>query len=553
MRSLAAVAVTVLVSSCAAPAPPAEAVRSGGTAVIAWQEPDTLDPLYSTGSQTSGLISALAVEGLVRTGPSGGPIAVLARDVPTLANGGVKIANDSGAMEVRYDLRPGVRWSDGAPFTSADVAYTWSLAMHDPKVASREGYDRIDRIDRPDDRTVVVHYREIYPAYLGRFEAILPQHLLDGADEAVRATYGRTPLGTGPFRITEFRGGDQVIAERNPLYRFAPKPLLDRVVVRFTPSIDVAKAQLRAGEVHAAPNLGEADVADLESAGLTLEIARSPMVEALAFNLAAPANPADPRRPHPVLGDVALRRALLLATPKQRIVDRLLGGRATPGTSELPLGPFAAVEQRQDGYDPDAARAALEAAGWTPGPDGIRSHAGVRASLTVTSTTGNRVREQIEQVLIDEWRAIGVELRIRNVAAAALVGTWAASGIRKRGEFDVVLAQLGLSTPDPQSYLAQRHRCDAIPTVANGGAGANYERFCDAAVDAALVRAGLLLDPTARRAAYAEVARTVDAAVADIWLYDRGRINAYAATLRGHEPNVWDVATWNVQEWSLAR
>ncbi|MDP9265833.1 MAG: peptide ABC transporter substrate-binding protein [Chloroflexota bacterium] len=545
-------AVILFAGSCASPiSGPADAVRAGGTAVIAWQEPDTLNPLYSTGSQTSTLISSLAVEGLVRTGPSGEPMAVLAREVPTLANGGVRMGSDG--MDVRYDLRAAVRWSDGSPFTSADVAYTWSVVMQDPKVASREGYDVIDRIDRPDELTAIVHYRAVYPAYLTRFDAILPQHLLAGADEATRTAYGRTPLGTGPFRIMEFRSGDQVIAERNPMYRFPPKPLLDRVIVRFTPSIDVAKAQLRAGEVQAAPSLGEADVADLTAGGVTVETSSSPMVEALAFNLAAPGNPADPQRPHSVLGDLAVRRALLLATPKQRIVDRLLGGRPNAGTSEMPLGVFAAADLRQDAYDPGAARGALDAAGWMPGPDGIRSRAGVRASLTVTSTTGNRVREQVEQVLVDEWKAIGVELRIRNVPAAVLTGTWGSGGIRKRGDFDIVLAQLGLTSPDPQSYLAQRHRCDAVPTTANGGSGANYERFCDPAVDGALSRAGALLDTAARRAAYGDVLRITNAAILDIWLYDRARINAYASVLGGHEPNPWDVATWNVQDWSLAR
>ena len=543
----------VSAGSCAPAGAPADSARGGGTAVIAWQEPDTLDPLYTTGSQTSALIWRLAVEGLVRTGASAEPVAVLAREVPTLANGLVRTSTNGAGMDVRYDLRSGVRWSDGSPFTSADVAFTWASVMQDPKVASREGYDLIDRIETPDELTAILHYRAVYPAYLTRFDAILPEHLLAKANDATRLAYGRTPLGTGPFRITEFHSGDQVIAERNAAYRFAPKPLLDRVIVRFTTSIDVAKAQLRAGEVQATPNLGEADLADLPAEGIAIDTSTSPNVEALAFNLAAPGNPADPARPHPVLGEMSVRRALLLATPKQTIVDRLLGGRANAGTSEMPLGTFAGSDLRQEAYDPAAARGVLDAAGWAPGPDGVRTRAGVRASLTVTSTTGNRVREQVEQVLIDEWKAIGVELRIRNVPSAVLTGTWASGGTRKRGDFDIVLAQLGLVSPDPQSYLAQRRRCDAIPTTANGGSGLNYERFCDPALDAALARAGALLDAAVRRTAYAEVLRITNAAIVDIWLYDRARINVYASTLRGHEPNAWDVATWNVQDWTFAR
>src|SRR5439155_21725371 len=125
-------------------------------------------------------------------------------------------------MTVRYRLREGVRWSDGEPFTSADVRFSWRSIMTDPKVASREGYEQIDDVETPDDLTTVVRYRALDPAYLGRFDTILPRHLLENANASVRAAYGRTPLGTGPFRIAEFVPGDHITAERDPRARNAP-------------------------------------------------------------------------------------------------------------------------------------------------------------------------------------------------------------------------------------------------------------------------------------------------------------------------------------------
>lgn len=547
------IALVVLLSACAPPATPAtlpETRAAGGTVVLAWQQPETLNPLYSTGTQTNALVYRLAVEGLVGVGPDGAPFSVLAERVPSLATGDVRI--DGGAMEVRYRLLPGVRWSDGEPVTSADVAFTWRTIMTDAKVATREGYELIERVDTPDDRTAVVRYRVLYPAYATRFDAILPRHLLDGADQTTKDRYGRLPLGTGPFRITEHVSGDHVTAERNTRYRVSGRPYLDRVIVRFVSSVEAAKAQIRAAEVDAMASLAESDAAELErDTAIRIVGAQSPSVEALAFNLARSGDPADPVQPHPVLGELAVRRALLLATPKQLIAKQLLFDRVRPGTSEVPVGWAAPADLDQEGYDPLRARGLLDDAGWTVGPDGIRRKDAVRAALRIVSTTGNRLREQIEQVLVDEWRAIGVDLQIRNVPNATLTGSWSAGGLRKRGDFDVLLAQagLGIGSTDPQAYLAQRHRCAAIPKQANGGAGANYERFCDARVDRLLDEAGATLDLARRKAAYADVLRMLNEQVVAIWLYDRGRYDAFRSRVAGYTSNGWDVVTWNSQDW----
>jgi peptide/nickel transport system substrate-binding protein len=548
LRSLIALALTL--AACTT----GPAQHEPSTIVIAWQDPETLNPLYSTGNQTNALVYRVAVEGLLAPGPAGCCIPVLAEQVPSLSNGGVVLLPD-GRMEVRYRLRERT-WSDGTAFDSGDVRFTWSLIMSDPKVASREGYDQIEGVDTPDARTAVVRYRTSYPAFLTRFDAILPRHTLEATRDL--SEYSRFPLGTGPFRITENNAGDHITAERNARYDKTGKlPFLDRIVFRSVPSLEAAKAQLKAGEVQAAPSLGDADVADLRGApGVRLEIYRSPSVETLQFNLAKPGNPADPAVAHPVLGDVAVRRALLLATPKQLMVDTLLGGTPPVGRSELPLGWREASAIAQESYDPDAAGRLLDAAGWPVGADGVRAKAGVRASLTVVSTTGNQLRERIEQVLIDQWRRIGVELRIRNVPSATLVGSWSSGGIRKRGDFDVMLAQQGLGGlggNDPQSYLAQRHRCDAIPRAANNGAGANYERFCDKRIDDLLARAAAATDDGTRDRAYADVMRIVNDNVLDIWLYDRSRVDAYRDSVSGTSGIAWDVPTWNVAQWQLAK
>src|SRR5256712_8683474 len=219
-------------------------------------------------------------------------------------------------------------------------------------------------VETPDERTAVVRYRAIDVAYATRFDALLPRHLLEGADAAALAAYARAPLGTGPFRITEFASGDHVTAERNAGYRVPGRPALDRVIFRFVASVDAAKAQLKAGKVDAALSLGEADAADLErERDVRVLSAISPAVETLAFNLA-----------QPVSGDLAVRRALLLATPKAGIVQKLLFRRTRPAATEVPYG-WAAPALAQEGYDPARARGVLERAGRLARAGGGRAEA----------------------------------------------------------------------------------------------------------------------------------------------------------------------------------
>jgi len=552
VRALAVL--VVIVTACGAPAPTAssDAGRDGGTLVVGWQEPGTLNPLYTTGAQTSALVSAITLEGLLGVDPDGAFVPALSESVPTVENGGV-VLDGAGGMAVRYLLRGGVRWSDGAPFTSADVRFTWELILRDPKVTTRDGYDQIDALETPDERTVILRYRRIYVPYLSRFPAILPRHALDGVADVARADFSRVPIGTGPFRVVENVAGDHLTAERNPHYRVPGRPRLGRVIIRFIGSIDAALAQLKAGETHVAPSVGEAEAADLAAAGMTLVTATSPIVEAVAFNLARPG--AEPDQPHPVLADRAVRRALVQATPKALIAASLLRGTVIPGRSEIPIGPLAAG-LTQDEHDPAAARRALDLAGWRVGPDGIRAKGGTRASLRLVGTTGNRTREQVQQVLVDAWRDVGIEAKIRNVPPSVLTGSWASGGVRQRGDFDALIAQLGLGTTgdvDPHAYLARRHRCDAIPRTSNGGAGANYERFCDPRVDRLLDAAGKTPSIQGRREAYVQVLRILNEEAIAIWLYDRMRIDALRPEVAGHAANPWAQTTWDVAEWYLRR
>jgi peptide/nickel transport system substrate-binding protein len=537
-------------TASAAASATAQPITRGGTAIVAiWQEPTQLGAPY--GNQTVlGLVIQGTVEGLADTTTDGKYVPTLATRIPDVANGGVVIKGDK--MDVTWQLQKGIKWSDGDPLTSADIKYTWELWLKDPKVNTRTGFDQIESIDLPDDVTAVLHYKSIYAPYPLNFGSILPKHLLEKEADVTKTDYVRRPLGTGPFKITEFKTGESITLEKNPNYRGAPdKPYLDKIIFKSVPSSQVALAQLQAGEVSAMWNLTEAQTPDVEkTAGLSLQVVPGPTVERIEINTAANKEFTDPNSVHPVLGDIAVRKALLYATPKQQLVDKLLFGKAKPGASPVSQG-WAAYREPQEGYDPGKANSMLDGAGWVKGSDGIRSKGGVRASLTYTTTTGDQLRERVQQVLVDEWKAIGIEVKIQNQPSAVfLAGSCAAKDPRKLGAYDL---DMYASTPsiDPHTTMLRYHS-KRIPTQADC-AGENYTRFKNPAADAAIDAAGSTLDLEKRKTSYATALKALNDAYVIIWLYDRANIDARVNALQGWEPNVWRRFTWNMESWWMKK
>jgi len=533
------------VSATASPTP-------GGTAIVAiWQFPATLAAHYANQTVTT-IVNNGVLEGLAATATDGSYYPVLATEVPTLANGGAKVTADGKKLDVTWKLKSGIKWSDGTPLTSADIKYTWEIWMKDPKVNNRTGFSEIESIDLPNETTAVVHYKSIYAPYVGNFFWLMPKNLLEKEADISKTDYIRRPLGTGPFKVSEFKTDESITLEKNPNYRESGKPYLDKVIFKSVPSSQVGLAQLKAGEVHAMWNLTEAQTPEVEKeSSLALLVVQGPTVERIEMNTAVNQENTDPNSVHQVLGDIEMRKALLYATPKQQIIDKLLFGKAKPGSSPVSQG-WAAYKEPQEGYDPKKANDVLDKAGWVKGSDGIRSKNGVRASLTYATTTGDQLRERVQQVLVDEWKAIGVEVKIQNQPSSVLLsGSCTGKDPRKLGTFDLLMYA---STPeiDPHGTILPRYHSKQIPTAADCS-GQNYTRFKNPEADKAIEEAGSTIDLEKRKAAYAKVMKALNDAYVIIWMYDRANIDARVTGLQGFQGNTWQRFTWNIQDWWLKK
>src|SRR3989442_6515303 len=424
--------------------------------------------------------------------------------------------------------------------------------MKDPKVVSREGYEQIESIDTPNELTVLVPYKPIYSPYLTRFGTIMPKHILEKVADISASDYGRKPLGPVPFVITDFKAGGSNTVERNPNYRKKGQPYLDKIIFRNVPSREVAVAQLKAGEVQGMWNLIEAQLRDLEKAGnIKLSITPARGVERIEMNTAVNKDGTDPNSVHPVLGDINLRRALIYATPKQQIIDKLLFGKARVGSSPVAQGWAAPKGLTQESYDPKKSNELLDQAGWVKGSDGIRTKKGVRASITITTTTGDQTRERVEQILADEFKQIGVDLRISNIPSSVLLSaSWAAGDPRKHGVFDL---DMYASSPgiDPHQTVNLRYHSKNIPWPGNGGNGQNYTRFKNLEADKAIDEAGSTLDQEKRKAAYAKALQLLNDAATNILLYERSAIEGFRTNVFGWSGNVLDNINWNTGDWYM--
>ncbi len=526
--------------------------RGGKVTVAVWQSPVTLNSLI--GNQTvMNVVLTFVNQGMTQVLGDGRRIPVLAKEVPTPQNGGVS----TDGKTIIYHLKEGVRWSDGNPFTCDDVKYHWqAVTTKGVGVVSTSGYDEIDTVECPDPLTAVVKFKNFYAPYVVLFGGIVPKSAGDPKNMP-NWEYNRKPIGTGPFKLDEWVADSHIILSRNQYYHEKDKPYLDQVVIRIVPSSEVAMQLLASGEVDVMWNNTEADVPLLNKT-LGVKISASPLIggERFVLNLAENKDSSDQKKPHLILNDQRVRQAIAYGINKQVIIDKLLNGKAKLGTTDLNLEPYSCTDIKPYPYDPDKARQLLTEAGWVPGPDGIRiakgakvAPDGTRLRLKYSTTSGEKLREDTQVLMVESIKSIGVEMFIENAPSSVVLGTWQDASPKRRGNFDIVQYSTN-SAIDPQNFLVARFHSKSIASETNKN-GLNESRFANPRVDELLDAAGKEPDQSKRKVMYCEIARTVYEQANMIYLYQRTRINSFRDRLQGLGENGWDNLGWDSAGWWL--
>jgi peptide/nickel transport system substrate-binding protein len=507
--------------------------------VLRWglaNEPDTLNPLVGT-SQTEVDISMFWAGYLFNWDDQNQWVPELAERVPTLANGDIA----PNGLTITYHLRRGVRWQDGAPFTADDVIFSWQQVMNLRNfVGTRLGYDDVLAIEKRDDHTIVVRLKRPYAPFIASFFTmsgspipVLPKHLLSKYPDLNHVAFNNVPTGTGPFRVVSYEKGRLIKLVANPLYWRGP-PKLKEIEISIVPDQNTLLTQLRTGEIdlqYRAPSSQAPSLANIP--GTHRYLTPFTQYSQIYLNLQ-----------NPILADVRVRRALAYAIDKQRLCDEALHGIYTPADSDQPVFSWAyEPDVVHYPHDPAMANAKLEQSGWAMGADGIRTKGGKRLALTMTIPTGSVVSTTIAAILQAQFRSIGVDLSMKNVASPIFFASAGEGGTLQAGKFDLALGSWinGVDPDDSTQYM-----CDQWPPN-----GQNNDRFCDRRLDAAERIALSSFDLTTRKRAYSDVQKIIAEQLPTIVVGFAREQDVANVDLTGYRPAHAGTPFWNTWEWSI--
>ncbi len=437
-----------------------------------------------------------------------------------------------GGKTLAFTLHRGVRWHDGHPFSSADVRYTFDLIREAPGMAvklrlnpRKLWYSQIQAIDAPDPATVIFHLKRPQPALLmmmaSGYSPIYPQHI-PPAELRTRC------VGTGPYKLREYRPGELVEYVRNPDYFVKGRPYLDGVRFIIIKERGTRIAALQAGRLDSMmPQEGSKPAADqLKKAvpSMSITVASHDINTNLLVNFK--------RAP---FTDARVRRALSLAIDRRGFIQAVRQGSALMGASLMPrpwgawgLGPsaLAALPGNGDGAAQKAeARRLLAEAGFGPGKP-------LRVTL---STRAIALYVDMATYVIDQFKQVGVEATLDQVDSAVWFAKLA------RGDYELGANQTGMGADDPDVTFYENYAC---------GSQRNYSQYCSPEVDRMFDAESQELDQAKRYAMVAEIqkrleldgARPIFAWDLDyfaMWPYVHGFVPHNNVYNNGRLQNVW--------------
>jgi peptide/nickel transport system substrate-binding protein len=439
-----------------------------------------------------------------------------------------------------FNLRPGLKWSDGEPFSSKDVLFTFKMLANPASGSAHTAkFDHVLGIAdyrngatpdvagfrTPDDNTFVVELDQPNAAFISAiswpFYGILPQHILGSVDVKTlsdNAFFLNPTVGMGPFTFVQYQTDQFVELKKNPNYR-APVAL-DHVFLKPV-TTDVATAQLEKGEMQLV-QISPTDLDRLKAdPGIKIDSKPGPGIILMAAAV-----------DQPYLQDKRVRQAMLYAIDRAGIVSQVLAGQASITNTHV-MGPPDAIpsDLNQYEYNPDKARQLLQEAGWDPSQ-----------VIKIQWIPGIRDRDATVQIVQAQLQAVGMKVELNPLEAGPLVDNM------KNRTFDLSLYGGGLYTIDGDSTAVPNECSQAYPV------GGNNAHYCNADVDAAFAAGRATTDAAARDQAYQKVARITNDEVPYIWLYVPAAVWAYSDKLQNFKAHgELTYGFWNSADWTLAQ
>jgi peptide/nickel transport system substrate-binding protein len=531
----------------------------GDLKVLWWQGPTILNPHLSIGVK-DGDGSRIFYEPLISFDPEGNYVPVLAAEVPTLQNGG--IARDG--LSVTWKLKRNVQWHDGHALTADDFVFTWEYAADPATTAVTVGnYKDIARIEKLDTHTIKIVYKAPNPAWFQTFggtACVIPKHVFEpfkGA-KAREAPANLKPVGTGPYRIVDFKPGDAIRAELNPSYHEANWPFFDRLELKGGgDAVSAARAVIQTGEYDFAWNIQVEDdvLRRMEQSGKgRTDIAPAAGIEHLLCNFSDPWTEVEGERgsaksAHPFLTDPAVRQALSLLIDRASIQEQLYGrqGQATANYLNAPTR-FRSPNTRWE-FNVDKANAVLDQAGWKRGADGIRAKDGKRLKM-LYQTSINPVRQKTQAIVKQAAARAGIDMELKSVVASVYFGSDPGNpDTSSKFWADVQMYAFNMTSgPEPQRFMDPFVSWE-IASKANSWSGRNNTRWRNEEYDRAWKGAESEMDPVKRAALFIRMNDLLTLNNVIVPITWRANISAISNKLRNTDICGWDSSFWNLAHW----
>lgn len=381
---------------------------------------------------------------------------------PSLATG---CEPNDDSTEWTCTLREGLRWSDGSPLTSRDVAFTYRFVI-DNKIPQYKSYFPSDpTFETPDERTLIWKAEEpTFAPDMPPWVYIVPEAVwapYDGRElREIRGVQNTPSIGSGPFVLTEWAPGQGWTMERNPYY-WGEEPQLDRIEYRLYSNQEAMIQALRNGEIDFADGIKPSLIESVEGIdGVSVQRVVSDWWLNFAFNFGGQGPDADAL---PALHDITVRHAIAMAIDKQAIAEKVYRGTATPGDTIIrPASAFWHLDIPADeeiSFDPAAANVMLDEAGYTDTDgDGIREdpETGEPLELLVPASQDTTGAVESGELIVGYLAAIGVRVDLRPVSDAKMGDYWGT------GNFDAYIWYWS-GDPDPnyQLFVFTSEQCGA--------------------------------------------------------------------------------------------
>jgi len=532
--------------------------RGGGTLrLIYWQASVHLNPHYAGGTKDQDA-SRIFYEPLAGWDTEGNLIPQLAAEIPTRANGGLTADGKS----VTWKLKKGVTWHDGKPFTADDVVFTAAYAGDPAASMTTIATYKDIKVTKIDAHTVRIDYPRPTPfwaeALVGSVGLILPKHVFEGfmGAKSRENPANIRPVGTGPYKIVDFKPGDSLRAEAYGGYHIPNQPFFDTLEVKGGgDATSAARAVLQTAEYDVGWNLAVEDeiLKRLEGAGKgRMEFKAGSDIEFVSLNVTDPWNEVDGERAsikskHPAFSDKVVRDAMGLLIDRKGIQEFIYGRGAVTTSNFLNNPPRFRSPNTKFEFNIDKAIALLEGAGWKKGTDGIRAKGNVKLKF-VFQTSVSGPRQKAQAIIKDACTKAGIDLELKSVVAAVFFGSdFANPDTYQKFWTDMQMYTTTMTQPDPQFFMEQftsAHRSQK----ANKWASRNLVRWSNKDYDESFAAAQVELDPVKRAAMFI---KCNDLLVGDghvIPLFARPRpvgvVNKMVI-----QSSAWDSLTWAIGYW----